>query len=522
VKKGEKKVNQKWDTETDVVVVGYGLGGGISAIASHDAGAKVLIMEKLPVPGGNSILSGGSVIFSLKEEDAFKYLKACSDERVSLEMIEFMAKGMTWMPDYLGKLADEADAVSTVMHVPFLFYPFPGKESFRNMRILGFKGQEQVSQAVQTMDMRKRPVSTRRGGVWLMQMVFRNVEKRNIEVMFSTAAERLVKDDGGRIIGVLGNHEGAKIAIKAKKGVILASGGFEFNDWLLKQYCEIQPIYPVGCKGDTGDGILMAQKAGAALWHMWLLHGSYGFKFPGYDYAFRVPFGGALNPEEPAKVVWILINRYGKRFMNEAIPFMQDASHRTMQSMNCDFLSTASGMPEYTHIPSYMIFDEEGRKDGPLAFPLTVLDEELYCWSDDNMAEIEKGWIQHADNIPELAGKIGADAMELQKTIDRWNSMCPEQKDTDFHRVPGSMVPINTPPYYFIECWPVVTNTQGGPQFNTKCQIIDPYGEPIPGLYKAGELGSFFGHLYTLGGNLSECVIEGRTAGENAAEEPAM
>jgi len=515
-------MTNRWDIEADVVVVGYGLAGGISAIAAHDAGAKVLLIEKMSAPGGNSILAGGSIIFSLREDDAVKYLTACSDDRVSQEMIEFMGKGMAWVPDYVNKLAEEVDAESTIMNVPFLFYPFPGKKSFRNLRILGFKGQEQVTVAAQIFDMRKRPVSTKRGGVWLMQMVFRNVEKRSIEVMLSTAAERLVQNPEGRVIGLSADNKGKKIAIKAKKAVILASGGFEFNDWLLKQYCEIQPIYPVGCKGDTGDGILMSQKVGAALWHMWLLHGSYGFKFPEYDYAFRVPFGGALNPEEPAKVAWVLVNRYGKRFMNEAIPFMQDASHRGMQSMNCDFLSTASGVPEYSNIPCYMIFDDEGRKEGPLAFPLTVLEEDMYHWSQDNTVEIKKGWIKKADTIPELAKKMGVDEAELQKTIDQWNSRCPGQSDTDFHRVPGSMVAINSPPYYFIECWPVVTNTQGGPQFNTKCQVVDPYGEPIPGLYKAGELGSFFGHLYTLGGNLSECVIEGRAAGENAAQEPSL
>jgi len=511
----------KWDIEADVVIVGYGLAGAISAIAAHDSGAKVLLMEKLPVAGGNSLLAGGALIWSMSADDAAKYLRACSSDRVDQDMIAFMAKGLTEVPSYVNKLVEDVEAVSTIMDTPFLFYPFPGKESFRLLRVLGFKDQEDAHVAIQTVDMRKRKESTRRGGVRLMNMIFRNIEKRRIEVMLSTVAKRLVQNSEGRVVGLLAESQGRKIAVKANKAVILACGGFEFNDWLLKQYCEIQPIYGVGCMGDTGDGILMSQKVGAALWHMWLLHGSYGFKFPEYDYAFRVPFGGALNPEEPAKVAWILVNRYGKRFMNEAIPFMQDATYRAMQSMDCDFLSTPSGVPEYPNIPCYMIFDEEGRKDGPIAFPLTVLDEDMYHWSPDNVAEIERGWIKRADTISELAGKLGVNAAELKQTLDRWNSQCPEQKDTDFFRVPGSMMPIKNPPYYGVECWPIVTNTQGGPQFNTKCQVVDPYGEPIPGLYKAGELGSFFGHLYTLGGNLSECVIEGRTAGENAAQEPS-
>ena len=513
-------MTNKWDFEADVVIVGYGLAGAISAIAAHDAGAKVLLLEKMPVAGGNSLLAGGAVIWCMNANDAVEYLRACSDDRVSQDMIDFMAQGLTEIPDYLHKLTEDVDAVSTIMDTPFLFYPFPGKESFRILRVLGFKDQEDTQVGVQMLDMRKRPESSRRGGVRLMNMLFRHIEKRRIDVMLSTAAKRLIPNSDGRIVGVLAKSQGKEITVKANKAVILACGGFAFNDWLLKQYCEIKPIYGLGCKGNTGDGILMSQKVGAALWHMWLLHGSYGFKFPEYDYAFRVPFGGALNPEDPAKVAWILVNKYGKRFMNEAIPFMQDASYRAMQTMNCDFLSTPSKVPEYPNIPCYMIFDEEGRKDGPIAFPLTIMEDEMYYWSSDNMKEIERGWIKRADSISELAGKLGVNAAELKQAIDRWNSQCPEQKDSDFFRVPGSMVSIKNPPYYGVECWPIVTNTQGGPQFNTKCQIVDPYGEPIPGLYKAGELGSFFGHLYNLGGNLAECVIEGRAAGVNAAQEP--
>lgn len=509
----------KWDRGTDVLVAGYGLAGATAAIAAHDAGARVILLEKLPVPGGNSILAGGTLIWSTNKTDAVKYLQACSGGRTGQDLIEYMAQGLVELPDYLFRLAEEVDAVAAKSEASWLQYPFPGKEGFKTIRVMGFKDQEGVQQFVYTTDMRKRSKAVRRSGESLMHMMYRLVEKRGIEVMLSTAAKWLVKNETGRIVGMVVERSGREIAMKAGKGVILACGGFEYNEWLLKQYCEIQPIYGVGCQGNTGDGILMSQKAGAALWHMWLLHGSYGFKFPGFKYAFRVPFGGALNPKEPAKVAWILVNRGGKRFMNEATPFLQDSSYRNMQSMNTDFLSTRSGVPQYDHIPCYLIFDEDSRKEGPVGWPLTNLEEEKYEWSQDNSAEIEKGWIKKAGSPGELARTIGLDPEGLEQTIERWNRQCTRGEDTDFHRIPGSMVPIKTPPFYAIESWPIVTNTQGGPQFNTRCQIVDAYGDPIPGLYKAGELGSFFGHLYSLGGNLSECVIEGRTAGENAACE---
>lgn len=513
-------MTSKWDIEADVVVVGYGLAGATSAIVAHDAGAKVLLLEKLPVPGGNSLLAGGAIIFSTDVEDTIRYLRACSGGRVDEAIIEFMARGLVEVPSYVNQFAEAAGAVTTTMDAPFLLYPFPGRESFRLMRVLGFKGEVDAREAVQVVDMRKRAESTRRGGLQVMKMMFRLVEQSGVEVMLSTPAKRLVQDNEGRVAGLMAESKGQEIAIKTNKAVILACGGFEFNDWLKKQYLEIQPIYGVGCPGCTGDGILMSQKVGAALWHMWLIHGSYGFKFPEFRCGFRIPFGGALNPREPARVGWIVVNKHGKRFMNECVPFIQNSPYKAMQSINTDFLSTSSGLPEYTNIPCYMVFDEEGRKQGPIAFPLSILDEDRYEWSEDNMAEVRRGWIKYADTILELAEKVGVNPAGLKQALERWNSQCAEGKDTDFGRIPGSMVPIKNPPYYIVECWPVVTTTQGGPRFNSKCQIVDPYGEPIPGLYKAGELGSFYGHLYTLGGALAECIIEGRTAAENAVREP--
>ena len=510
----------QWDINTDVIVVGYGLAGAMSAIAAHDAGAKVLLMEKLPAPGGNSILSGGLVICSTNAEDVFKYLGACSGERVDEAVIKFIAQGMVELPGYINKLADAVGATISISYEPWLQYPFPGKESFRTIRVLGFNDQEDIREVKFKTGLKKGATSgiTRYGGSVLMNMMFRHVEQRAIEVMLSTPAKRLVQDNEGRVVGLLAESRSREISVKANKAVILACGGFEFNDWLKKQYCEIQPIYGIGCMGNTGDGILMSQKAGAVLWHMWLLHGSYGFKFPEFPYAFRVPFGGALNPEKPAGMVWVLVNKDGKRFMNEGVPYLQDSAYRAIQSMNTDFLSTRTGVPEFTNIPCYMIFDEEARKKGPIAWPRTMFDEDRYEWSEDNMAEVEKGWIKRADTVAKLAKKIKVNAAELERTLDRWNNQCVIGKDTDFSRIPGSMVQIKTPPYYAIECWPILSNTQGGPRFNSKCQVVDPYDEPIPSLYKAGELGSFFGHLYSLGGNLSECIIEGRAAGENAAQ----
>jgi predicted oxidoreductase len=95
--------------------------------------------------------------------------------------------------------------------------------------------------------------------------------------------------------------------------------------------------------------------------------------------------------------------------------------------------------------------------------------------------------------------------------------MCGSGADTDFPRPPGSMMRIETPPFYGAPVWATVSNTQGGPVHDEKQRVIDAFGEPIPRLYAAGELGSSFGHLYLSGGNIAECFVTGRIAGKNAA-----
>jgi predicted oxidoreductase len=106
----------------------------------------------------------------------------------------------------------------------------------------------------------------------------------------------------------------------------------------------------------------------------------------------------------------------------------------------------------------------------------------------------------------------------LAETTKRWNQYVAKGAD-EFHRLLGTIMPIEIAPFYAIEAWPTISNTQGGPVHNAKQQINDAVGEPIPRLYAAGELGSFFAHLYELAGNLGECISSGRVAGQHAANE---
>jgi 3-oxosteroid 1-dehydrogenase len=109
----------------------------------------------------------------------------------------------------------------------------------------------------------------------------------------------------------------------------------------------------------------------------------------------------------------------------------------------------------------------------------------------------------------------------LDKTIKKYNRFCRKGEDTDFHRPPWSLTPIENPPYYAVKLWPGGPNTQGGPRRNKKAQVMRPDNTPVPRLYAAGELGSVWGMLYQGGGNIAECIAFGRIAGTNAAAERA-
>ena len=136
------------------------------------------------------------------------------------------------------------------------------------------------------------------------------------------------------------------------------------------------------------------------------------------------------------------------------------------------------------------------------------------------MAELKKGWIISGKTVTELASNIGVATATLKNTVQLWNRYCQDGKDPDFGRDPLELTPLDSPPFYAIRLFPGGSNTQGGPRRNSKAQIVNPFGDPIPGLYAAGECGSVYGMLYPAGGcNLAECITFGRIAAENAVRK---
>jgi succinate dehydrogenase/fumarate reductase flavoprotein subunit len=388
-------------------------------------------------------------------------------------------------------------------------YPLPGEDAFYYTQIT----------AVPNIDAAQiyPQVKGRPGGPLVFYVLQKNVEERGIEVRLGTPAKSLIADGGRSVQGIVVETPNGERRIRTRKGVVLACGGFEANPEMQRQYWQITPVYSAANGGNTGDGIRMAQALGAELWHMWHFHGSYGFLHPDretYPYGIRVKrFPDWIPGKEKRAVVqapWIIVDRTGRRYMNEFPPYVQDTGWRPMEH----FDPVTQSFPR---IPSLLIYDELGRRRFPMGNPAYNERDVTYVWSRDNLKEIEEGIIKKADTVGELAAMFGLDGAVVEETVARWNAMCATRTDTEFGRPAGTMMKIQRAPFYGGEVWPVVSNTQGGPVHDAKQRILDTDGRPIPRLFAAGELGSSFGHLYLAGGNIAECFVTGRIAGRESA-----
>jgi succinate dehydrogenase/fumarate reductase flavoprotein subunit len=198
---------ENWDKEVDVIVVGFGAAGGIAAITAHDAGARVLLIEKMPHPGGISILSGGGVAFAHDAEGAFQYLKRTCNGTTPDDILRKMAEEMVGMIDWVTELAKvsgtEPTNTETRGHGT---YPFPGTHDIDSIKLKDFQAYSEFPWA-----------KGLRGGARLFKVVYDNVNARKIEVMLATPAKELLMSPDGEVIGLIAESDGNPMRIKAKK-----------------------------------------------------------------------------------------------------------------------------------------------------------------------------------------------------------------------------------------------------------------------------------------------------------------
>ena len=484
----------------NVLVAGTGLAGCLTALRLADAGYSVTHIEKMSFPGGISILSGGGVRVSNNWKSTYTYLSHTNANTTPDDVISNFAKRMEHIPAYLEQLCNRAGSTfmyetQSFMGIPNHHYGFPGWESLDMVGVDLFPGADYntlypnvTSSSGASLDNSK--------GMHLYHTVYSLLQQK-VKTRFNAALERLLKHND-RVVGAIVN--GVEEYYSA---VVLATGGFENSPDMQAQYWQGKPVYHNGFWGNTGDGQRAASAVGADSWHMWQYHGTYGFKMP-EGYGVRLKGANVWLPTKPETarslrpLHHILVDQQGKRFMNEYPPYITDTGHRALELYSAERV-------KYDRIPAYFISDETGRQQGPWASVRNNSNDPAPQWSDDNLREISQGIIKQFDTLEQVADYIGCDRGTVEQTIGNYNTMCNAKCDTEFERPSSSLHPIDTAPYYVAEVYPVVGNTQGGPVHNQHRQVLNSYGEEIPGLYSAGECGSIFGHLYLSAGNLSEC-----------------
>jgi succinate dehydrogenase/fumarate reductase flavoprotein subunit len=481
----------QWDEIVDIIVVGYGFAGAAAAITAHAEGANVLLLEKAPAEhkGGNSRVSGNIVFWPNDIEKAKKYFKALSGpyiDDISSTMIDVWASEMfanrAWL-EKLGMVVEETDLVE--------FPEFPGAECVR-MLVHGTLAKEPLNNVI--------------GEARLWHVIEAAVEKRNIRTVYETGAVKLLKSRG-EVIGLVAERHGQRIAMKARRGVILTCGGFENNPAMARNYLDALPyVFPIGTPYNTGDGIRMSLEIGADLWHMANVSGPIlGFKAP------EIPTSMWLNL--PHANSYIFVGADGRRFTMEGEPCLVADRHGKVKRHGV-------WVQQLLPAPVHMIFDDDFRKAGCLGKTSDGWEHfttHRYDWSEDNIREIERGWIKKADSIAGLATMISIDPKTLDETVDRYNGFAMDRHDPDWGRANDRLTPIQSPPFYAMELTPSFVNTQGGPRRDEQARVIAVDGRLIPRLYSAGELGSIYGFLYQGGGNVGECFAFGRIAGAAAA-----
>jgi len=485
-------VPSKWDVEADVVVVGFGAAGMAASVTAHELGAKVVILEKAPEgqEGGNTRVAGQGYMNTNSAPKAAEYLRAlCGDFAVPEPMVQVWAEEMCKNNEWLASLGGDPQEHQ---HQPvgIEFPELPGAFSVHKFHDGPTYGYSLT---------------------W--KLFKRLVKERPIAIEYETPGKELIQNPlTGEILGVRAVRGGKDVFVKARRAVVLTCGGFENNQEMIRNYLPGVPYcYTSGSPYNEGDGITMALSVGADLWHMNNYAGpSMALKVPeiptsfsmqAFHYSKEIP-GGA-----------IVVGPDGRRFCDEKF-----------KTRHGKVPINGRWMPLNTPCPMHMVFDHAHFAAGPLydKHPSHGWTQIIvqYPWSEDNSAELAKGWIKKADSIEGLAHEIGLPTAALHETVARWNADVASGKDTEFGRT-LMMAPIGPGPYYAVELSPSMLNTQGGPRRNEKAQIVRPNGTPIPRLYSAGELGSIYSYLYQGTGNLGECLGFGRIAGRNAVAEPA-
>lgn len=501
----------QWTNDVDVLVVGSGGSGLVAAILAADRGARVLVLERSPKVGGTTAVSGGGAWIPLNHhmtdigatdsrDGALAYCTRLSAGRTPRALIEtFIDTGHLMvkyleertpvafqactLPDYQsefegashgGRSLDPGlfdvkalgDWASKLRPSPLMFVPMTMEEAL--------KAPAQPRSLPMGKIVERMKAGLVSSGNALVGGLLKACLDRGIAIELDTRARSLIIEDG-RVAGLRAEREGVEMLVRARGGVVLACGGFEWNDDLRERFMPGPITHHCSPGHNEGDALVMAQEAGADIGNMseaWLYPGA---EIPGEEHEGRPVSRWVIG--ERTLPHCIVVNRAGRRFVNEG------ANYNDMSKAMHQFDAATY---TYPNIPCWSIFDSQFRAKYPV---LTVMP-----------ADPDPEWLAKADTLDALAASLGIDAAGLAATVARFNAMAQAGRDDEFHRGestyerwlgdPSSphpnLGPIEQGPFYALPIHVASSGTKGGPRTNERGEVLNVRGGVIEGLYAAG------------------------------------
>ena len=534
------------DDIVDVVIVGAGASGMAAAIAAHDAGASVRLVEKGDKLGGTAAISGGVVWapgnahmdgVDLEEDrkGALAYFHALSD---------------TLDDDVLGAFVGQAGEALAYLEeaTPLRFaslagYPdyYLGRPGARpeggralDADLFDFKSLGDwadkvfTSGAVSRLMLRETPLGgaaalpppaefmarteadLRGFGQSVVGALLAGCLSRGIEPVLNASVHRLIVENHA-VTGVEIDAAGGRYSVTARRGVILATGGFEWNRDLVASFLKGPLTHPASPPGNTGDGLKLAQRVGAALGNMTSAWWAPTITPDGETWPDGSPRSSPVLIERTLPGS-IMVNRYGKRFCNEATNYSALAGA---------FHQFDPNLYAYANLPAWLIFDG--------AYKSRYMVGQVMPGPD------APDWFMRADDLGALAQVIGCDGTALVQTVARFNAHAQAGHDPDFQRgvsaydtfygdrsrpgAAGTLGALTTAPYYAIPITMGALGTNGGVKTDALGRALDPDGAVIAGLYAIGNvMAAPTGSVYAgAGGTLGPALTFGCIAGRHVA-----
>jgi flavocytochrome c len=466
-------ISNKWNETADVVIIGSGFAGLTAAIEAKNAGASVIILEKMKGYGGNSIISDGMV--------AAAGTPFQKKERVQ-DSADLMYKDMVTAglglnhPDLARTVAENSN---TIIQWTIDYLGVKYKDKLHHL------GGHSIPRSHATHNY---------SGSAIIRRLIKKIKNLGMEVRGQMCLKKILRDKEGRVCGVLVREgynfpdpeSGIHRYIEAKKAVILATGGFA-NDMSFRMTQDprlTEEVDSTNKVSTTAEALIEALRIGATPVHLsWIQLGPWtspdekGYGVGPYFADYVVfPFGIMVNQTT------------GWRFVNELADRKTRADAILKTGQPCIGIADAIGV------------EQSGYKIE-------------HC--------LKKGVVKKFDQLKELSSGYGIPFDPLKETIEKYNRSVKENFDEEFRKpiLPGAH-PLTLPPYYGIRLWPKVHHTMGGIQINTRAQVMDLNQKPIKGLYAAGEVtGGIHGACRLGSCAITDCLVFGRIAGKNAASE---